>query len=185
MESFERWAPVPGFESVYEVGECGNVRSLHGRKAIVLRPGKMKNGYLLVSLSAGGKSKSFLVHRLVALCFIKNDHNLPCVNHIDGDKENNNAANLEWCSHAQNNLHAYRVLGKKAARSTLGKFDEKHPNAKPVVAIDLKSGMPHFFPTQTKAARVLNRKQGAVGGALRERRNYFGFAWFYDDALSL
>jgi hypothetical protein len=57
------------------------------------------NGYLRVRLSKNPiENKKFFVHRLVALTYISNPNNLPFVNHIDQNKQNNSVENLEWCS---------------------------------------------------------------------------------------
>lgn len=62
-----------------------------------------KNGYVYVSLGKHGNKR---LHRLVAECFIENPYDLPEVNHIDKDKTNNNASNLEWCSRQKNAEHS-------------------------------------------------------------------------------
>ena len=49
------------------------------------------------------------IHRLVAIKYIDNPDNLPCVNHIDGNKHNNTIGNLEWCSYSYNSKHAVRT----------------------------------------------------------------------------
>lgn len=66
-------------------------------------------GYREVLFSENGKTNQYRVHRLIAETFIPNPMNLPCVNHKDGNKLNNSVDNLEWCTHAENTLHAYRT----------------------------------------------------------------------------
>lgn len=114
----EEWRPIRGYEGIYDVSNCGRVRSLsrvvnngspHGRKLPdkILLPGKLKDGYLGVSLNRDGTCKYFKIHRLVAQAFIPNTDNKPYVNHKDGVKTNNVASNLEWCTQAENMRHAY------------------------------------------------------------------------------
>lgn len=86
----------------------------------------IRNGYLSYSLNLEGKTKYYYLHRLIAQNFIPNPDNLPCVNHKDGDKLNNNIDNLEWCSYSQNNKHAFEHNLKQP---TILKH-EKHWNAK-------------------------------------------------------
>lgn len=64
-------------------------------------------GYLSVSLcyDHGKKRKTISVHRLVAETFIPNPNNLPCVNHINENKTNNDISNLEWCTYSYNNTY--------------------------------------------------------------------------------
>ena len=100
---------------LYEVSNYGNVKSMFRYKKL-LTPTKNKSGYLKVSLYKDKKIKVFSVHRLVAEAFLKNNNNLPEVNHIDGNKENNNVSNLEWCTKQQNILHRFRVLKQEPVR---------------------------------------------------------------------
>ena len=65
-------------------------------------------GYLKVTLYDNNKSIQKLVHRLVAEAFIPNPDNKPHINHIDGDKHNNCASNLEWCTPQENTDHALK-----------------------------------------------------------------------------
>lgn len=75
-----------------------------------------------------GKAKTYLVHRLVAITYLDNPDNLPCVNHIDGNKLNNKVENLEWCSHSYNMKHAFSLglksnLGECNPRSQIREED--------------------------------------------------------------
>ncbi|MBQ8662493.1 MAG: HNH endonuclease [Eubacterium sp.] len=78
----------------------GNVFSLKRKR--LMTPCKSNNGYMQVHLSINGTMKSYKIHRLVAKTFIPNPLNLPQVNHIDENKENNSAWNLEWCTKTYN-----------------------------------------------------------------------------------
>jgi len=81
---------------------------------------KTDRGYIAVN----NKGKSAPLHRLVAMAFIPNPQNLPEVNHIDGNKENNTPSNLEWCSRKQNMRHAFSTGLCKV------RFGEASPAAK-------------------------------------------------------
>jgi hypothetical protein len=103
----EIWKPVRGFEAYYEVSNCGNIRR---KKSKRLRSTDYATIYPTVLLSVNGVHKTLRVHRLVALAFLPTDPNKTHVNHIDGNKQNNNVSNLEWVTQAENNLHSYREL---------------------------------------------------------------------------
>ena len=76
-----------------------------------------KKGYHRVNLSFGKTAKKFSVHRMVCQAFVKNNENKQFVNHIDGNKLNNNVENLEWCTSSENERHSYDVLGKVGNRT--------------------------------------------------------------------
>lgn len=95
----EIWKDIVGFEGKYQVSSLGNVRSWidsHQNKRespFVMKKIKVTKGYHCVAI--GGKLN--YVHRLVAQAFLPNPNHYLVVNHIDEDKTNNNASNLEWC----------------------------------------------------------------------------------------
>ena len=67
-----------------------------------------KDGYIAVQHNG----KQVLLHRLLAEKYIPNPENKPCVNHIDGNRSNNNIDNLEWVTYSENHKHAHRILGR-------------------------------------------------------------------------
>lgn len=77
-------------------------------------------GYLQVKIEVDRQSKRYYVHRLVAETFIPNPNNYPDVNHIDGDKSNNDISNLEWCSRKDNIKHA--INNNLINRDNQGRF---------------------------------------------------------------
>ena len=104
----EVYKDIPGYESLYQVSNLGNVKSLKFGKEVILSPGMRNDGYLLVNLWKNGEKKGFLVHRLVAQAFIPNPFNYPVINHKDHNRQNNNVENLEWCT-AQYNVEYSRA----------------------------------------------------------------------------
>ena len=94
----EIWKDISGFNGKYKISNFGRVKSFHNNKELMLKPSVSHYGYPRVTLYYNGISKYYEIHRLVALYFIPNINNLPCVNHKDENKLNNHADNLEWCS---------------------------------------------------------------------------------------
>ena len=100
------WKSVKGYEGLYAVNENGRVFAFKRphcyRKAHYMTPAPDTHGYPMVCLCKNGKNTTRRVHRLVAEAFIPNPNALPEINHIDEDKTNCAAYNLEWCDHKYN-----------------------------------------------------------------------------------
>jgi hypothetical protein len=101
------WRPVKGYEGIYEVSQAGEIRNVKKRNILTQKVGKI--GYPIVQLSRNNKQTTKSVHRILAHAFLPNPFNLPTVNHIDGNKQNNSLSNLEWASYSKNNKHAYET----------------------------------------------------------------------------
>ena len=86
----------------YEINRLGQIRKKTGK---ILKPFDDRRGYLRVSLNG----KNIKVHILPAKTFLPNPDNLPVVNHKKGNKHDNRASQLEWCSHSDNTKHAWAL----------------------------------------------------------------------------
>lgn len=113
-----RWVPVRGFENFYEVSDMGQVRRIGGQP---LRPSfNQKTGYSAVVLYVNSQRSDRYVHRLVAEAFCYRRNGRHHVNHLNGDKLDNRAANLEWVTPKENHRHA---LMNNLRASTLKEAD--------------------------------------------------------------
>lgn len=108
----EEWRAVVGYEGLYEVSNMGQVKALERRvmnngglqrkHERILKAHYGQNHHGMVILCKDGKTKPHLVHRLVAMAFIPNPDNKPCIDHIDTDFQNNHVDNLKWCTQKEN-----------------------------------------------------------------------------------
>lgn len=105
----EEWRIIEGWER-YEVSNMGSIRNAESK--CILKARANNGGYMRVGLCDKGKQKWMFVHRLVAKAFIPNEDDKAQVNHIDGNKENNNVKNLEWVTSSENQQHRRSVLNK-------------------------------------------------------------------------
>lgn len=143
MEIFKE---IEGYEGLYEVSNLGNVKSLNYNKTKIeriLKAEKDIGGYLRVALRKQGKQKHYKIHRLVAQAFIPNPNNYKQVNHIDEDKTNNAASNLEWCSAKYNSSYGTRThrITKKNSKQVL--FVEVNNIYQSAKQIEKEFGFPH------------------------------------------
>ena len=91
---------IDGYENyiIYEDGLIYNENT-----NTFIKEYKESNGYMRVGLSKDGKKKNFLVHRLLALAFIPNPLNKPCIDHINRITDDNRIENLRWATVSENN----------------------------------------------------------------------------------
>lgn len=170
MRAKEEWRDISGYEGIYQVSNSGRVYSVPRKSSngnecggYCLKQQHCSNGYLFVHLTKDGKTKLCLVHRLVADAFLPKQESKREVNHKDGNKHNNNAENLEWCTRQENNLHAVRTGLKdmkpvhKAARLA---------NMKPV-DVFLDGELIATFRSVKDAAYVIRKSANAINQCIR------------------
>lgn len=119
----EVWKDIKHYEGLYKISNYGRVWSVH--KQDFKAPHTKDNGYMFVQLYKNGKMRNEHVHRLVALTFIPNPHNLPQVNHKDEDKSNNCVDNLEWCDCKYNNNYGTARKRSVATKKEQGFYERK------------------------------------------------------------
>lgn len=123
----EEWLPIKNYEGLYEVSNLGRIKNCNRSsknkngfrniKERILKQGnyigKTNRGYMMVTLSKNCIKETKQVHKLVAEAFIEKITNKNCINHIDGNKQNNNINNLEWCTYKENTIHMFKLKEKK------------------------------------------------------------------------
>ena len=156
------------------VSDDGRVRS-NLRDGRILKTQFDKKGYARVRVTIQGVKKSLKVHRLVAQLYVPNPDNLPQVNHIDGDKTNNSASNLEWVSNYDNAQHAIaNDLWENVYRASQ-KANETRKT--PIYSIDSETGERRDFESVSEAERFFNSRH--ISDVLNGKRSRAAGQYFY------
>lgn len=95
---------IPGYPG-YKISKNGELFSLKKGDTPVKIKGSKWQGYTNVKLSNGERIRNVSIHRLVAEAFLPKSRGKNVVNHLDGNKSNNNVDNLEWTDHKGNMKH--------------------------------------------------------------------------------
>lgn len=175
-ENEEIWREIEGFEGLYEISNKGNVKN-HKTGTLIKTRKNVKSGYVQVDIRKNKKKYTKYVHRLVAIAFVKNEFKKPQVNHIDEDKNNNEAMNLEWCTCKENINHATHNF--RAGRSSSEARNNYSKSSKEVLGINITSGLILQFPS-TRECKRHGFNQGSVSACCLNKRNkHKNFKWCY------
>lgn len=176
----EIWKDIEGYEGLYQVSNMGRVRSLkrtvrnarglYKKPERIMKPYDNGTGYLQIQLSKEGKSKNIYLHRLVAIAFCENLEGYKEINHIDENKLNNRADNLEWCSRSYN--CTYNGLAKRTPK--------KH--RKPVFSVNKESGLIMYWESISEAERCTGINNSCITSCCQgKQKSAGGHIWFYAD----
>lgn len=130
------------------------------------------NGYWVFTTRINGESKRFLAHRLVAMAFLENPNNYPCVNHKDENPLNNSVDNLEWCTHKYNSNYGTAISRTRAKQLN------SPTKSKPVLRINGNEIVK--YPSAKQAERDLHiNNANIIACCLGKRKTAGGFMWGY------
>lgn len=175
----EIWKDIKGYEGLYQVSNLGRVRSLdklsltnrHKReeyrklKGKILKPIKDYYGYLRVGLYKNQKETMHPIHRLVIEAFKPNPLNLPCINHINEIKTDNQPENLEYCTF---------------------QYNTEYSCAKPILQYDKQGNFIKEWGSLSEIQRQLGCSISNISNCcLRKfnRKSTYGFKWYYKPIL--
>lgn len=189
----EVWREVKGFEGLYEVSNCGRVKSLNYHltgQTRLLKPCNSAHGYLRVFLSKDGRMTGKLVHRLVAEAFLENPLNFPEVNHKDEVKTSNFVfigedrkavlakSNLEWCDHKYNINFGTR--NERHAKAMKDKLVNHQKMSKRVLQYDIEGNLVQEWPSAQEVKRKTGWDVGNISSACHGKlKTAYGFVWRY------
>lgn len=180
----EVWKDVIGYEGLYMVSNFGRVKSLSFNKTtgnVKLRKINIQNsGYFYLGLHKGGTAKNFLVHRLVAIAFLKNPNKYQFVNHKNGIKTDNRIANLEWCTKSYNLVHAFKNGLKKITEAHLVRLRKFNTETKsiPVSQYTLDGKFIAKYKSGVEAAQITGINYFALMSCVNGyNKTSGGFLW--------
>lgn len=176
----EEWRTICGYEGLYQVSNYGKVKSLKYDKEKILKFGKKKNGYLFVILCKEGKKKQFLVHRLVVNAFIPNPSSLPCVNHKDENKTNNQVDNLEWCTY-QYNIKYGTCQQRKVENTDWKAIGRKNAEkqSKKVYQYSQDGELIKIWQSTMECGRNGFKQSAVANCCIGYRKSHRGYIWSY------
>lgn len=161
----EIWKDIKETKGIYQVSNKGRVRK--GNK--IIKQFDNGNGYMYVATFVDNKHKNKRVSRLVAQEFVENPNKYLYVNHIDENRKNNNAENLEWCSIKYNNNYGKRIEKYKMARY------------KPIIQYDRDNNFVKRWDSIKEITQKLNISRSGIVDCAKGRTIQFkGYIWKYE-----
>ena len=180
----EEWRDVKGYEGLYKVSSFGKVLSVATNK--IKKEDVCRNGYIRVSLWKNNQQKHVLLHRVVLGSFTKEHNKKEYVDHIDGNKTNNNLNNLRWCSMQENAMNpitrhrkSISKTGHVVSEETRKKIGTKNKQAsKKVKCVETDT----IYINIAEAERKTKASRGQITRSLQDQnKTANGCHWRYAD----
>ncbi len=165
----EIWKDIDGYENLYKISNLGNVKRIKKNGDYILKPKYDNRKYCRVILSKEGITRTFLVHRLVALAFIDNPLKKPYINHKNEITYDNRVENLEWCTNSEN--LKYKDCLKNGKRNSEGKK---------VFQLSLKGDWIATYRSLADASEITNLSRETIRACCCHRcKTCGGYKWSY------
>jgi len=165
----EVWKDVTGYEGLYKVSDFGRVFSV--RRNSILSPGIGR--YLIVVLCKNGTKREIAVHRLVAEAFCKKRSDATEVNHINENRYDNRAVNLEWCTRLENIRHGTGIQRHADAQ-------RNDSRSKQINQISIDGDLIASFPSVREMNRITGYDRAAIQRCAKgKQKTAYGFVWRY------
>lgn len=192
---FIRNDKIYDYRGFYKVSNAGDIKSLHGKNERIIKQFINNKGYYIVNLHKKNNVKKITVHSLVAHMFIENLENKPEIDHIDGDKSNNNVKNLRWVTRKENLSNVISKERHKKAMKNREITDEwkknisnatqgsKNPRAKKIIQYDLSGNLIKVWDYIKQASEeLLINKSGIINCCRGKNKTAGGYIWrYYED----
>lgn len=194
----EIWKPIKGYEGYYEASNLGNIRSvdrvilstaniLHTehkqlRRGRVLKQGNGRKGYKIVVLQRDGQKRTMYTHRIIAMTFVENPYNKPCIDHINGVCTDNRAENLRWCTQKEN-INNPNTVYKNL--DTLKQNALTNCKAKTILQLDKDSleVIQEILPKSSYFKDMGYVRAYITSACRNHKKNAYGYKWAFKDDM--
>lgn len=190
----EIWKEIEGFDN-YQISNLGRVKNIKFDRYV--KPLVGNRGYVHVNLYKDGKIKRLSLHRLIAIAFIPNPENKPCIDHINTDRSDNRIDNLRWATQKENHNNPLSLMNhSKAAKGRTvseeqkknqsekmkGRYKGNKWGSKKIIQLTLDGNFVREWESIKDAADSLGVSSSAIWNCLNNKcqvKSIKGFKWEY------
>lgn len=165
--------PIKDFED-YIINDSGiNEQTVWSTKTNKWMKPTLSNGYYMINLCKNGVIYHKTIHKLIAESFIPNPQNKPCIDHINGNSQDNSVFNLRWCSYEENN-------NNPITRERMSQNKNRINVSKEILQYTLNGEFVRAYLSAKDANRISGFSSSHIADCCRgERKTHKGFKWTY------